>query len=234
MTYLGSMLESNIYDNIVHEHVAYYSLKSLEYLLRKAGLQVFDADVVPSYGGSLRVLVRKMNKRSKVKISPAMKRIYKEEEAADINTTEGLKRFNERIHMLKDFTRNMIDHVVEKHGKIFALGASTKGNMICQFLGLSAEQITCALDNNDKKIGLVMTGSDIPIADEKKHLDRLTEYLLVLPYYYTEFFKTMVQKNLKPGQTVYLIVPLPKPHFIKLSGTPVQNQGAEHAKACHI
>ena len=234
MTYLGSMLESNIYDNIVHEHVAYYSLGSLEYLLNKVGLQILDAKIVESYGGSLRVIVRKAKKKPVLCTSKGAKAIREYERTMDVNTTEGLKRFNERTILLRDFTRQLIDHIVAKHGKILALGASTKGNMICQFLGLTSQQIACALDNSDKKIGLVMTGSDIPIADEKEYLGKLTEYLLVLPYYYTDFFKSLIQKYLQPNHTVYLLVPLPKPYFIKVSNEQINLlKEYEYAKVLH-
>jgi|GEM_PF-753975 len=234
MTYLGSMLESNIYDNVVHEHVAHYSLGSLEYLLNKSGLEVWDAKIVASYGGSLRVMVRKAKRKPRLCATKGARVIREYERKMEFNSADGLKRFNERIHLLKDFTRHLIDHIVGKHGKIFALGASTKGNMICQFLGLTQEQISCVLDNSDKKIGLVMTGSDIPIVDEKEYLLKLTDYLLVLPYYYTDFFKSLVQKHLQPRQTVYLLVPLPKPYFLKVSNEQINLvKEHEYAKVLH-
>ena len=59
MTYLASMLRDNIYDNILHEHKAYYSIFSLEYLLELCGLYICGAKVVDSYGGSVRVYIKK-------------------------------------------------------------------------------------------------------------------------------------------------------------------------------
>ena len=59
MTYVGTMLEDNIFDNIVHEHVAYYSLFSVEALLAKVGLSIAEARLVESYGGSLRLFIVK-------------------------------------------------------------------------------------------------------------------------------------------------------------------------------
>lgn len=223
MTYLGSMLEANIYDNIVHEHVGYYSLKSLEYVLNKAGLVVRDAKIVTPYGGSLRVYVTTKNgkipgyPKQYVSKNYSLTKNYEYEQGT--NTVDALKMFDMRVALLREFTRELIAHIVGKNGKIYAMGASTKGNMICQFIGIDSNHIECVLDNNKKKIGLIMTGSDIPIVDEKEYLPMLKEYLLILPYYYMDFFKALVAKYLKKDQHVYLIIPLPKPRLVKLCGS---------------
>ena len=221
MTYLGSMLDSNIYDNIVHEHVAYYSLESLTLLMDKAGLEIIDAKVVSSYGGSIRVNVR----RKKASGSPepstqSYLAVKAYEKKNGVNTVEALRRFNERIGLLKKFTQEMVFHLIDRYGKMVALGASTKGNMMCQLLGFDQSHFSCALDNNEKKIGLAMTGSDIPVVDEQEYLSNVPEYLFVLPYYYMDFFKSMIASKLSGSQCCYLVAPLPEPHFIKLTGAP--------------
>lgn len=220
MTYLGSMLESNIYDNIVHEHVAYYSLKSLEYLMNRAGLTICGAKIVDSYGGSLRVyIMKKSGKYPDTDLFNNVQVIRNYEYENNINTSEILVRFNERINIIKEFTKELLYHIVDKDGKVHAFGASTKGNMICQFVGVNHKHIEYVLDNNFKKIGLIMTGTDIPIVDEKEFLPNLAKYILILPYYYTDHFKSVIERNVKKGDEKYLIIPLPKPHIIKLSGT---------------
>ena len=215
---MGSMLESNIYDNIVHEHVAYYSLQSLEYLMKSMCLEIVDAQIVKSYGGSIRVKVMKKLEGVTRGLSDELLTLRDHEFRSRINTVRSLEQFNERIQLLREITREIVIHLVEKNGKMVALGASTKGNMLCQYLELSHEQFECVIDNNEKKTGLVMTGSDIPVANEKDYLDNLPEYLFVLPYYYIEFFQKLIRKHLRKGQRVTLLVPLPKPHFVELTG----------------
>ena len=219
MTHLGSMLESNIYDNIVHEHVAHYSLKSLEFLMNKIGLEICDAKIADSYGGSLRVFVMKgKDKFPKKYYRKNYATVQRFESEKETNTPEALIRFDERVKLLTGVTKELIAHIVDRRGKMLAFGASTKGNMMCQLMGLNHDLIECVLDNSKKKIGLLMAGSDIPIVNEKDYLPKLPEYLLILPYYYLGFFKSFIEKYLKPKQHVYLLVPLPKPYFVKLSG----------------
>jgi len=106
---------------------------------------------------------------------------------------------------------------VDLMGPLWGFGASTKGNMILQFLGVDTNHISCILDNGTKKIGKRTLGTNIPIVAEADYLDRLPKYVLVLPYYYTNVFKRIIQGQLSPGQTVYLLIPLPYPYFIKVS-----------------
>jgi hypothetical protein len=219
MTYLKTMLDDNIYDNIVHEHNAYYSMHSLEYLLKLSNLHICGARIVDSYGGSMRVFVKKRaDKISHNSLYKEYEKILKIEQQIGIDTEKSLELFNERVGLLKQSSYNLIQHVLDLEGKIVALGASTKGNMICQFLGINSDHVECVLDNNQKKIGKIMTGSNIPVVDEKNWLNRLPNYLLVLPYYYVEYFKKMVRENTKIGKVTFLIVLLPIPKLIKVIG----------------
>jgi len=219
MTYLKTMLEDNIYDNVVHEHTAYYSLHSLEYLLKLSGLHICGARIVDSYGGSLRVYIKKRPDVIAINdLYSEYVKIKEIEAAVEINSNKPLELFNERIKLLKLSSINLLNHIIDIEGKIVALGASTKGNMICQFLGISSDHIKCVLDNNMKKIGKVMTGSNIPIEDENDWLDQLPKYMLVLPYYYIEHFVKMVSHNTIKNKTRFLIVLLPVPRLIKVKG----------------
>ncbi len=215
MTYLGTMLRDNIFDNIVHEHSAYYSLASLEALLQRVGLRIAEARIVESYGGSLRVFVTKETARFP---EAFYRKTYTEiEEFERVNRTnsfEALYAFNSRTELLRDAIRSMVEHILEREGTIWGFGASTKGNMILQYLGLTQKHIPFILDNSPKKIGTRTTGTLIPIVDETAYLEDPPRYLFVLPYYYKEAFVKIIRKRLKPGGLVHLFIPLPHPHFI--------------------
>jgi hypothetical protein len=89
--------------------------------------------------------------------------------------------------------------------------------MILQLLGITTDRMSCILDNSAKKIGTRTTGSLIPIVDEASYLERLPEYLFVLPYYYTKAFSGIIRKRVPGGRRVHLFVPLPHPHFVTVT-----------------
>lgn len=217
MTYVGTMLRDNILDNIVHEHVAYYSLSSLEALLSLAGLHIAEARLVESYGGSLRVFIVKNPANFPSKYwRKDFPKIEQFEEENGTNTFEALYAFNSRVQLLRETLRELVEHIAKRRGPLWAFGASTKGNMILQFIGVGADKIPFILDNGPKKIGSKTTGSLIPIVDESVYLRMLPDYLLVLPYYYKEAFFSIIQKALPAGKSIDLLIPLPYPHFITL------------------
>ncbi len=215
MTYLGTMLRDNIFDNIVHEHVAYYSLASLEALLARVGLHIAEARLVQSYGGSIRAhIVKNPERFPKSHWRRDYPGIVQFEEENRTNSFDALYAFDSRTQLLRSSIGAIVDHLVMRQGPLWGFGASTKGNMILQFLGIGTDRMSCILDNSAKKIGTRTTGSLIPIVSEAEHLAQLPEYLFVLPYYYTAAFVKIIRKRLTPGQKVHLFVPLPHPHFV--------------------
>jgi NDP-4-keto-2,6-dideoxyhexose 3-C-methyltransferase len=218
MTYVGTMLQDNIFDNIVHEHVAYYSLFSVEALLARVGLSIAEARIVKSYGGSLRLFIvkdtAKFHKKHWRKEYPS---VQKYEIDHLTNSFEALYAFNSRIQLLRSSLKELIDHISKEQGPIWGFGASTKGNMILQFIGIDYNQLPCILDNSEKKIGTKTTGSLVPIVDEATNLTKLPDYLLVLPYYYKNAFVRIIQKGLPVGKKIQLIIPLPYPSFITIN-----------------
>lgn len=218
MTYLGTMLRDNIFDNIVHEHAAYYSLFSLEYLLNKVGLKIAEAKIVSSYGGSLRVYIVKENNNIDYKFT---KESYNEIKNFEImektNTYETLYAFNSKVQLLKSTLLSFINYINKKN-KIWGFGASTKGNMLLQFLNIDYKTIPYIIDNNNKKIGTSTMGSNIPVISEDINWANIPDYLLILPYYYTEAFIKIVKKNIQKNKLITLIVPLPYPKFIEVIG----------------
>lgn len=222
MTYVGTMLRDNILDNIVHEHVAYYSLYSLEALLSLAGLHIAEARLVGSYGGSLRVFIVKNPEKFPSKyFRKDFIGLERFEKTNRINEFETLYAFNSRVQLLRETLREVVEHLAERRGPLWAFGASTKGNMILQFIGIGADKIPCILDNSRKKIGSKTTGSLIPIVEESIYLPMIPDYLLVLPYYYKEAFFPVIQKALPVGRVVDLLIPLPYPKFITLKSCQI-------------
>lgn len=218
MTYVGTMLRDNIIDNIVHEHVAYYSLSSLKYLFSQVGLQIADAKIVESYGGSLRVFIVKDKSAYPDQLwRKEIGHVENFEIENKTNSVETLREFDTRAQLLRSTLKASVNHLASRWGPLWGFGASTKGNMILQFIGVSNKEIPCILDNSIKKIGSKTTGTLIPIVSESEYLKNPPKYLMVLPYYYTNTFVKIIGNNLKQGTQLDLFVPLPFPHYVPVS-----------------
>ena len=80
---------------------------------------------------------------------------------------------------------------VELHDNVYIFGASTKGNTIMQYYGLSNKNIKGIAEIDVKKVGKYSVGTRIPIISEDE-AKKYAEYFLILPYSFSNYF---INKN---------------------------------------
>ncbi len=208
LSYLPLMLSENAFDTIVHEHLEYYHLSVLEYLLSKFNLKVVDVFLNDINGGSFRVFVQHENKLVNKESLKRITELREKEKNLKLDTNEPFSAFINRVNSEKEklvaFMKNEISS-----GKIFhCYGASTKGNTLLQFYNLDSKSIQFIADRNPDKWGRRTIGTDIPIISEEESHSLNPDYYLVLPWHFIREFKEREKNYLKNGGK--LIVPLPK------------------------
>lgn len=215
MSYMPSMLKMNSYDTICHEHLEYYSLAVLEYVLKKADLKIVDAILNDINGGSIRCYATHIdnfvykNKQAWQRI----KRLRQEEFDMELDTDKPYKNFQDRINVHKDQLTSLLK-MLQKEGKsVHVYGASTKGNTILQWCGIDNRLVDVAAERNPDKYGAYTLGTDIPIVSEAESRAMKPDYYLVLPWHFKEEFIQREQEVLNSG--VGMIFPLPNIEIIK-------------------
>ncbi len=154
--YLVTMLEQNAFDNICHEHREYYSFNSLNNILKKHGLEIFDVEKNNINGGSIRTYIKFEENDTLVGFEGSKKRIedIKEyENKLKLDSLEPYKNFVSRIKTSKDNLMNFLNEERKKGKEIYIYGASTRGNVILQYFGMDSKIITGAVDMNSDKWG---------------------------------------------------------------------------------
>ena len=167
MAYLIPMLELNAFDNIVHEHLEYYSLKSLKNLLESHGLEIFDVEQNNVYGGSFRVFVKK-KKNDQIQIQNSVNILLTKEEKFGLSEKQTYLDFARRVNSIKDELCDFINQESSNGKIIYVYGASTKGNTLLQFCNLNDKLIKKAADVDSVKFGKKTVGSNIPIISEEQ------------------------------------------------------------------
>ena len=191
---LNSMLEKNDLGNICHEHLEFYSYKTLKFLFENNGLEIFKVEENKINGGSYRIFARHLNKGS----IP-----YKEEVSE-----KRINKFFSDISLSKNKTVNFMKNEIKKGKKILIYGASTKGNTILQYFGIDNNMIKYAADRSPFKWGKFTVGTGIEIISEKKARSMNPDYFLVLPWgFLNEFIIREKQWRSKGGR---FIVPFPE------------------------
>lgn len=208
--YLSSMLEDNAFDNIVHEHLEYYSLNTMTDLLRRADLEVFDVVTRDINGGSFRTYIRHRGALVGGGITPAVNQMLMRENGQKLGIKHTYERFARRIKSEMSVLSGFVTGMNARGAEIYVYGASTRGNTILQAAGLDGTMIKGAAERNPAKWGLVTAGTRIPIVSEEEARKR-ADYFLVLPWFFaqgtsSEFVQREKDFILNGGK---LIIPLP-------------------------
>jgi C-methyltransferase-like protein/putative zinc binding protein/methyltransferase family protein len=202
-SYLPAMLDATAYDTICHEHLEYYSLRQVQWLLEKAGLFVANVSFNEANGGSFRVTAAKKNTRvNGFPVEAAVKR----ENLAALDKAETFSNFAARVARHRVELRDLIRALVQDRKIVFGYGASTKGNVILQYCGLDKELIPCIAEINSDKFGSYTPGTYIPIISEAEARRQCPDYYLVLPWHFRDNF---LLKRSNTGTPSRMIFPLP-------------------------
>jgi len=215
MSYTPLMIKQLAFDNICHEHVYYWSLMSIQKLLKKVGLKVVDCQLNDINGGSFRLYIKK--KRSNVNtFSTAPYRdvcnvridsLIKWERSLKLDEKEIWLDFFKKIETLKTKTVNFIKEEKAKGKTICGYGASTKGNTLLQYFGLDNTLIDAIAERSPYKFGLKTIGTNIPIKSEEEVRLMKPDYMLVLPWHFMAEFIIREDEFLSNGGK--FIVPCP-------------------------
>ena len=205
-SYSGHMLKNLSYDTICHEHLEYYSLKSIKYIFDKCNLKIIDIEFNKINGGSFAISVAKKN--SSLKINKlVIQRILNDEKKNKINSITIYKNFFKRIYNEKIKLINLLSNLKNNNKVVFGYGASTKGNVILQFCNFNNNNIKFICDVNKDKENCYTPGSKIKIISENLAKKIKPDYYLVLPWHFKSFILEKEKSLLKKGTR--FIFPLP-------------------------
>jgi hypothetical protein len=206
-SYLPSMMEANAYDTICHEHLEYYSLGNIKWMLDRSGLKIIRVSVNDINGGSFAVTVAK-----KTAVYPedtiAISKFLEREKRMGLEDGWGFKNFTGNVFKHREDLLKLL-HDIKSAGRVVAgYGASTKGNVILQFCGIGPDLLPCIADVNEEKYGRLTPGTHIPIVSEDDVHRMRPDYLLVLPWHFRNNLIQREAEFLRQGGK--MIFPLPQ------------------------
>ena len=205
-SYMPTMLDACAYDTICQEHLEYYGLTQIKWMADRAGLKILDVELNDLNGGSFAVTVAKATS-SRPANDAAVNRLLEREQQRRLSTPEAFAEFRDAVFRHRDELTKLIRDLRKQGKKVFGYGASTKGNVLLQFCGLTAEDLTCIADVNPDKHGCFTPGTLIPIVSEAEAHAQKPDYFLVLPWHFRNNLVAREQAFLQRGGK--LIFPLP-------------------------
>jgi C-methyltransferase C-terminal domain/Putative zinc binding domain/Methyltransferase domain len=178
--HLEHLIDHNQFDTIYHEHFSYFSFVTIDRLMKKHDLKVFDVEHLSTHGGSLRVYL--CHSAALFATSPSVNALLAHEREIGLEDIRSYARFSEKVHQTK---RQLLSFLIERKqggAKLCAYGAPGKGNTFLNYCGIGTDFLDFTVDLNPNKHGRCTPGMHIPIRPVSAIDEARPDYLLILPW----------------------------------------------------
>jgi len=206
-THLMQLIEKNLFDTIYHEHFSYLSLITVKSIFEAFGLEIFDAEEIPTQGGSLRIYVKHKDDDSK-KISRNVENLIEKELSKNMDSITYYQNFQQKVTIVKFDLLSFLIEQKRNNKIVIAYGAAAKGNTLLNYCGVKSDLIKFVVDISPYKQGKYLPGSHIPIVKEEKIKKFKPDYILILPWNIRE--EIMNQLNYVNDWGCKFVIPIPK------------------------
>ena len=205
--YLLPLIETLQYDTIYHEHLRYYALQSLKFLLEMHGLEIIHAKRIPTHGGSIRVYAARKGQRP---VQPSVAELLAVEDRE--LTWDRFMDFRRKVSQSKLDLMALLKDIRARGEKVYGVGAPSRASTLINYVGLDDSIIDCVLEiQGSYKIGKMMPGTLIPVLEEAKLFSDQPEYALLFSWHIAD---ELVPKLRQKGYKGKFIVPLPTPAIV--------------------
>ena len=184
-SYMPSMLRMTSYDTVCHEHLEYYSLGAVNRILDAAGMRAIDVKMNAVNGGSFAVTaVRAADPRRGREA--VLDWLLGQEDRMGLDTPRPYREFEERVFRHRADLMRLLRTLAADGKTVLGYGASTKGNVVLQFCGVTTAEMPAIAEVNPDKFGAFTPGTGIPIISEAEARAMQPDYFLVLPWHFKE------------------------------------------------
>ena len=197
------------YDTVYHEHLCYFSVRVLDQLFEKHGLELLDVEEVSLHGGSILVTAQKRNGPHFARSS--VEEIIAREDMVGLHRDESWAGFAERARRSRNQVRAELRRLRAEGKTIAGYGAAAKGMTLLAYCGLDYRDLQFVADKSPLKQGRLTPGHHIPVSDPQRLLDEQPDVVLLLAWNFAAEIAAQQAEYLRRGGR--FLLPLPEPHY---------------------
>ena len=201
--WVGNLLYEGGFDQIYHEHLCYYSLRSLQHLAAQFGLKVFDAQITNMHGGTLRAFISASRT-----VQPSVAAVLAKEKKLGLEKFSTYKKFAVRVKKNQKDLRGLLLKLKRQGKKIAGYGAPAKGNTLLNFCNIDNKTVDYIVDTTIFKQGLYTPGGHIPVRPPEHFKENPPDFMVLLAWNYADAIFKKEQEFIKNGGK--FIIPVPK------------------------
>lgn len=204
--YLVEMLRQCAYDSVCHEHISYYGLRQIKWMTDRAKLKIVGISTNNINGGSISIIAARQDSPYP-EATGAIANFLDQESAMNLKTLAPYLAFSEKVAAHRVSLRQFLRQAKHEGKLVVGYGASTKGNVILQYCGVTKHDLPLIAEKYPGKYGLETPGSRIPIVSEAVAYARKPDYMLVMPWYFRDEIVQREQAYLRQGGTLVFVLP---------------------------
>lgn len=211
--YLGTLIDEMQYDMIYHEHMSYYSLKTLILFLKRFNMEIFDVKYIPGVrSGSVRFYAKNIGKRGE-HITSAVTDMMQYEKDKEFHKIEIYLKFAEKVNVTKNQLLNLLDRLKSEGKTIIGYGASGRGTTIMNYCGIDGKYLDYIVDDAPAKQGFFTPGTHVPIKPwDFTAESQFPDYIVLFAWAFTDEVIKKRRDYLKQGGK--FIIPLPEVRIV--------------------
>jgi len=206
--YLLDLITKLQYDFIYHEHLRYYSLRTLTQLFELYGMEVFDVERIPTHSGSLRVYA---GKKGVYPISDSVGQLLRTEDAAALSSWNNYEEFARRVQSHRAELKNLLVKIKGQGERIVGVTYPARAVTLLQYCQIGPDILDYVTEGSELKVGKFTPGSHIKIVDESVIFEDQPDYGLLLSWHLSD---EVISKFRARGYKGKFIIPLPTPRIV--------------------
>ncbi len=188
--HLLELITHNQFDTVYHEHFSYLSLQTVSRIFETADLRVFDVDLIPTHGGSLRVYG--CHKNDARKVTQNVTDVLMREEKAGLRDLKTYLSFQAKADKVRDDFIAFLTEQKKQGRKVAGYGAAAKGNTLMNYADITTDLMPYVCDAAPSKQGKYLPGSHIPILPPLAIAERKPDIIVIFPWNIAAEVKTQL------------------------------------------
>ena len=183
--HLLNMINDNQFDTVYHEHFSYFSLYTIQKILMKNKLIVFDSLELNTHGGSLRLYIKNLDDNEH-NVTKRVVDLLNKELSYGINNVKFYEQIYQNALKIKYEFLNYIISKKMHNKKIIAFGAAAKGNTFLNFCGIRNDLLDYVVDETPSKQGKYLPQSHVKVESfDLINADR-PDVIVIIPWNFKE------------------------------------------------
>lgn len=201
--YLKQIIENVAFDQIYHEHLLYYTLHSLQALLQRHGLSLFDVRLSPIHGGSF---IAYASHIGAYPLSASLQQLKEQEKKEGCCDYTYYQNFSQKVERLKQANLAYLQEKKAQGKTIYGLGAPVKGNTLLNYFGIGKKYLDCLVEKNPLRKDKYSPGMHLPVLLEEE-MNTLPDVYYVLAWNFKQEILQRYHPFLQKGGELYFPIP---------------------------